>query len=151
MTASIQSVALDERGAAAFERDRLLAARYGEAVSLAGGSWNGVLATLLDHRSVRSFSSKALPAGTLELLVAAAEVKPRLAQEAIVHTDRYDSGSLHGAVERYDARSDVFRSRQGLAPSRWSDQLIDRWRDAASLKGRHRLSDTLRRLGFPLR
>lgn len=82
---------------------------------------------------------------------AAAEVKPRLAQEAIVHTDRYDSGSLHGAVERYDARSDVFRSRQGLAPSRWSDQLIDRWRDAASLKGRDRLSDTLRRLGFPLR
>lgn len=76
MTASIQSVALDERGAAAFERDRLLAARYGEAVSLAGGSWNGVLATLLDHRSVRSFSSKALPAGTLELLVAAAQSAP---------------------------------------------------------------------------
>jgi nitroreductase len=35
--------------------------------------WNAVLATLLNHRSVRGFLPDALPDGTLELLVAAAQ------------------------------------------------------------------------------
>src|ERR1700748_1692596 len=35
--------------------------------------WNGVLETILNHRSVRAFLPRALPEGTLELLVAAAQ------------------------------------------------------------------------------
>src|ERR1700704_2643822 len=50
-----------------------LALRYGEGAEPAPGPWNDVIATLLSHRSVRGFVPDALPAGTLETLVAAAQ------------------------------------------------------------------------------
>lgn len=48
-----------------------LAERYGAAIP-AAGPWNDIVAALVDHRSVRSYKPDALPAGTLETLVAAA-------------------------------------------------------------------------------
>lgn len=45
--------------------------RYGAAVP-AAGPWNDVIATLLEHRSVRAYRPDPLPPGTLETLVAAA-------------------------------------------------------------------------------
>ncbi|RQP04410.1 MAG: NADPH-dependent oxidoreductase [Paracoccus sp. BP8] len=48
--------------------------RYREPAALAG--WNPVLATLLAHRSVRSYLPDALAPGTLETLVAAASSAP---------------------------------------------------------------------------
>ena len=51
-----------------------LALRYGEGGSPAKtGPWNDVTACLLSHRSVRGFLPDALPEGTLETLVAAAQ------------------------------------------------------------------------------
>src|ERR1700722_13820197 len=50
-----------------------LALRYGSGAEPASGPWNDVIATLLSHRSVRGFRPDALPAGTLETLVAAAQ------------------------------------------------------------------------------
>ncbi|GGG28391.1 NADPH-dependent oxidoreductase [Caldovatus sediminis] len=51
----------------------LLSARYGAVDPPAPGPSNEVIRTLLNHRSVRSFlPDRALPAGTLETLVAAA-------------------------------------------------------------------------------
>lgn len=49
-----------------------LARRYGAAVP-AAGPWNETITGLLDHRSVRDFLPDALPAGTLETLMAAAQ------------------------------------------------------------------------------
>jgi nitroreductase len=49
-----------------------LALRYAGAEP-APGPWNDVIATLLSHRSVRGFRPDALPAGTLETLIAAAQ------------------------------------------------------------------------------
>ncbi|CAN5873489.1 NADPH-dependent oxidoreductase [soil metagenome] len=49
-----------------------LARRYGAAIPPAG-PWNETIAELLDHRSVRDFLPDALPAGTLETLMAAAQ------------------------------------------------------------------------------
>ncbi len=49
-----------------------LARRYGAAVPPAG-PWNETIASLLDHRSVRSFLSDPVPPGTLETLIAAAQ------------------------------------------------------------------------------
>ena len=49
-----------------------LAARYGAAAP-AAGPWNATIAGMLDHRSVRGYRPDALPAGTLETLVAAAQ------------------------------------------------------------------------------
>jgi len=49
-----------------------LALRYGAAIPPAG-PWNDHIALLLSHRSVRGYRPDALPAGTLETLVAAAQ------------------------------------------------------------------------------
>ncbi|MBM3647324.1 MAG: NADPH-dependent oxidoreductase [Alphaproteobacteria bacterium] len=48
-----------------------LTLRYGAAPPVAG-PWNDVIAALLEHRSVRAYKGDALPAGTLEMLIAAA-------------------------------------------------------------------------------
>jgi nitroreductase len=53
--------------------DTLLAARYGAEEELASGAWNEVLATLLDHRSVRNFRPEPLAPSILPTLVAAAQ------------------------------------------------------------------------------
>ncbi len=50
-----------------------LARRYGAEAIPAAGPWNEVIATMLDHRSVRSYKPDPLPAGALETLIAAAQ------------------------------------------------------------------------------
>ncbi len=47
--------------------------RYGAAAVPKRGPWNDVIGTLLSHRSVRGFKPTALPDGTMETLVAAAQ------------------------------------------------------------------------------
>ncbi len=47
--------------------------RYGATGVPASGPWNEVIATMLDHRSVRGYKPDALPAGTLETMMAAAQ------------------------------------------------------------------------------
>ena len=57
-------------------RTEALRRRYGAALPADGppsnGPWNETIASLLDHRSVRGFLPDAVPAGTLETLIAAA-------------------------------------------------------------------------------
>jgi nitroreductase len=50
-----------------------LALRYGARAVPAAGRWNEHIALLLSHRSIRGYRTDALPAGTLETLVAAAQ------------------------------------------------------------------------------
>ena len=50
-----------------------LALRYGADAVPAAGPWNEHIALLLSHRSVRGYRPDALPAGTLETLIAAAQ------------------------------------------------------------------------------
>jgi nitroreductase len=50
-----------------------LAARYGAPDITPSEQWNDTLGQLLDHRSVRAFTDQALPEGTIETLVAAAQ------------------------------------------------------------------------------
>ena len=55
-------------------RQAALLARYGEdATSLPAGPWNEVIASLLQHRSVRAYRPDRLPDGTLETLIAAGQ------------------------------------------------------------------------------
>ncbi|WP_244160268.1 nitroreductase family protein [Pseudomonas graminis] len=50
-----------------------MAARYGEPDASALTTWNDTIDQLLDHRSVRAFSTEPLPDGLVETLVAAAQ------------------------------------------------------------------------------
>jgi nitroreductase len=50
-----------------------LARRYGTEASPAAGPWNEHIAVLLSHRSIRGYRPDALPVGTLQTLVAAAQ------------------------------------------------------------------------------
>lgn len=50
-----------------------LARRYGPNAIPAVGPWNDVIASLLDHRSVRGYKPDPVPAGTLETMMAAAQ------------------------------------------------------------------------------
>lgn len=50
-----------------------LALRYGPDAVPAAGPWSDAIALLLSHRSVRGYRADALPEGTLETLVAAAQ------------------------------------------------------------------------------
>jgi nitroreductase len=54
----------------------LLQARYGAAAAPAAGRLNELLRCLLSHRTVRAYLPDALPQGTLETLVAAAQSAP---------------------------------------------------------------------------
>jgi nitroreductase len=47
--------------------------RYGADALPPPGPWNEVIATLLDHRSVRGYKPDSVPPGTLETLIAAAQ------------------------------------------------------------------------------
>jgi nitroreductase len=54
-------------------KDSALAARYGAASMPPAGPWNATVELLLSHRSIRGYLPDALPEGTLETLVAAAQ------------------------------------------------------------------------------
>lgn len=63
-----------QRSPVAIPARQLLQERYGTATQFEFDDvWNDSLTALLSHRSVRSYLSKPLPPGTLELLVAAAQ------------------------------------------------------------------------------
>ncbi len=55
------------------QKSEALTLRYGEDSVPAAGPWNDHLSVLLSHRSVRGYKTDALPAGTLETLIAAAQ------------------------------------------------------------------------------
>lgn len=75
MTSSVVQKASRPDGAA--DRRALWQARYGEAsVPVLPSEWNDTLEVLLDHRTSRNYRPDALPAGTVELLVAAAQSAP---------------------------------------------------------------------------
>ncbi|MFT4268552.1 MAG: nitroreductase family protein [Xenophilus sp.] len=78
-----------------------------------------------------------------------AAVKPRLPQSSVLHLEQYrepaDAAQETGV---YDAVLRAFQASQGLPAVDWSTQVLDRLRDPAALKGRHRLYEALRGAGF---
>jgi len=82
---------------------------------------------------------------------AASGVKPRLPQSLVLHKERYNSESPAQALEAYDREIRKFQKAQGIAETDWTQQALDRVKSAGSLKGRDRLSEALRKLGFGLR
>ena len=64
---------MDSLTPATSSQKQALLRRYGASGGPAVGPWNEVMASLLDHRSVRGYKPDPVPPGTLESLVAAAQ------------------------------------------------------------------------------
>ena len=81
---------------------------------------------------------------------AAAEVKPRLPQEAIVHIDSYVVHDEKGLRAAYDTQLAAFSKRNEMAQQTWTERVISRLAETKALNGRDRLRAALGALGFPL-
>ena len=64
---------MDVTHASSLSKSDALALRYGEDSIPAAGPWSDAIALLMSHRSIRGYRSDALPDGTLETLIAAAQ------------------------------------------------------------------------------
>jgi nitroreductase len=79
------------------------------------------------------------------------EVKPRLAQAAILHHETYrvpDEAALRAA---YDAELSAFALRNEISAYTWTERVKNRLGRLSSLNGRDGLRGVLAGLGFPLR
>lgn len=77
-------------------------------------------------------------------------IKPRLPQQAVLHSETYSAKDIEAAVGRHDEHYKAFREEQGMEPTNWSRHIMSRVENAKALKGRDQLMQTLRRMGFPM-
>jgi nitroreductase len=80
----------------------------------------------------------------------AAEVKPRLQQDAILFTDRYTVPDESAQRAAYDEKLATFSKRHEMSQYSWTERVISRIAKTKSLNGRDRLRAALGALGFPL-
>lgn len=81
----------------------------------------------------------------------ATDIKPRLPQSIVLHREIYNAAAKRDAVADYDATLRGFQKEQGMKAADWTQQCISRVKDAAALRGRDRMREALRNLGFELR
>ena len=79
------------------------------------------------------------------------DIKPRLPQSVVLHREVYSAASRNEAVQAYDATMREFQREQGMKSIDWTQQCFNRVKDAAALRGRDRMREALRALGFELR
>lgn len=79
------------------------------------------------------------------------DIKPRLPQSAVLHTERYDASGEADDVLGYDERIVAYQTMQGRSDTPWSRTAAIRVRGPESLTGRDRLRDALRNLGIEAR
>jgi len=79
-----------------------------------------------------------------------AGIKPRLPQAAVLHRERYDAAAADAHIAAYDRVLAAYNTRFGLGGD-WSKRVLVRLRGPESMAGRHRLRETLERLGLPSR
>jgi len=82
----------------------------------------------------------------------AAAIKPRLPLEEVLHRESYSTARRKENVKLYDAAMRRFYAGQNLdVPGDWSLHSAKRVASVEALRGRDRLKEILRRLGFALR
>jgi hypothetical protein len=81
----------------------------------------------------------------------ATDIKPRLPQRVVLHRETYNAEAVQHAVDDYNAIMRDFQQEQGMRAVDWTQQCIDRVKDAAALRGRDRMREALLNLGFELR
>jgi nitroreductase len=76
-------------------------------------------------------------------------VKPRLAQEAVLHREIYDLAKQDEAIARYNTAMEAFYLQENMkVRGNWSSHSSARVSGPESLSGRHVLMQALRRMGF---
>ncbi len=78
------------------------------------------------------------------------DTKPRLPPQVVLHRERYHAAAPADLAAYNDALR-RFQAEQQQPPIDWTEQASNRIGSAAALKGRDRLADTLRGLGFGLK
>ena len=78
-------------------------------------------------------------------------VKPRLPRPVVLHREQYGTPSPMPEISRYNATARDFQREQGMREQDWTQQSMDRVKDKAALRGRDRMREALRNLGFELR
>ena len=79
------------------------------------------------------------------------DIKPRLPQSLVLHREQYCLAPHNEAIAGYNDRMRGFQREQGMRAIDWTQQCFNRVRDAAALRGRDRMREALRNLGFELR
>ena len=81
----------------------------------------------------------------------ASDIKPRLPQSLVLHREEYSTAPHGEAVDSYNTTMRQFQREQGMKSIDWTQQCFNRVKDAAALRGRDRMREALRNLGFELR
>jgi len=79
------------------------------------------------------------------------EVKPRLAQSAVLFHDKYTAAGDDGHRAAYDAELTRYSKRFEMSQYTWTERVLNRLGPLKSLNGRDKLKAALEALGFPLR
>jgi nitroreductase len=79
------------------------------------------------------------------------DIKPRLPQSVVLHHEQYSTAPRHAEISRYNSTMREFQQEQGMRAIDWTQQCINRVKDAAALRGRDRMREALGNLGFELR
>lgn len=79
------------------------------------------------------------------------DIKPRLPQSLVLHREEYSTAPHSDAVDSYNATMREFQREQGMKAIDWTQQCFSRVKDAEALRGRDRMREALRNLGFELR
>jgi nitroreductase len=78
-------------------------------------------------------------------------IKPRLPQSVVLHREQYSTAPRGEAFDGYNATMRAFQREQGMKAIDWTQQCFNRVKDAEALRGRDRMREALRNLGFELR
>lgn len=79
------------------------------------------------------------------------QVKPRLAQEAILHHERYQTTNERKLRAAYDVELSRFSLEHEMAQTGWTERVINRVGTLKALSGRDKLKAAINALGFPLK
>jgi hypothetical protein len=74
-----------------------------------------------------------------------------LPQSVVLHREQYSTAPKRAEIDGYNATMRGFQREQGMRAIDWTQQCINRVKDAAALRGRHRMREALGNLGFELR
>jgi nitroreductase len=79
------------------------------------------------------------------------DIKPRLPQSVVLHREHYSATPRSETIDGYDSTIRGFQREQGMKAIDWTQQCFNRVKDAEALRGRDRMREALRNLGFELR